>query len=59
MGSTSRRKIRKWRDACSCRVSLTPDVCSEHKDALPLGEVDPVVMSEVLGTLGVLASKGK
>ena len=29
------------------------------RHAVPLGEVDPVVISEVLGTLGVLASKGK
>jgi hypothetical protein len=28
------------------------------ENALPLGEVDPVALSEVLGTLGVLAAKG-
>ena len=37
----------------------TPRSYPEHKNALPLGAVDPVVISEVLGTLGVLASKGK
>jgi hypothetical protein len=29
------------------------------KDALPLGEVDPVAVSEVLGAMAVLASKGQ
>jgi hypothetical protein len=37
----------------------TPRMYPEHKHAMPLGRVDPVVVSEVLGTLGVLASKGK
>jgi predicted DNA-binding WGR domain protein len=37
----------------------TPRMYPEHKNALPLGAVDPVVLSEVLGTLGVLESKGK
>ena len=37
----------------------SPQVYPEHKHAMPLGEVDPVVVSEVLGTLGVLSSKGK
>ncbi len=37
----------------------TPRSYPEHKNALPLGAVDPVVISEVLGTLGALASKGK
>jgi hypothetical protein len=37
----------------------TPRMYPKHKHAMPLGRVDPVVVSEVLGTLGVLASKGK
>ncbi len=37
----------------------TPRLYPAHKNAVQLGEVDPVVMSEVLGTLGVIASKGK
>ncbi len=37
----------------------TPTSYPEHKNALPLGAVDPVVISEVLGTLGAVASKGK
>ena len=37
----------------------TPEMYPQHKDAIPLGEVDAVVISEVLGTLGALASKGK
>jgi predicted DNA-binding WGR domain protein len=36
----------------------TPRIYPEHKDAMPLGAVDPVVLSEVLGILGVLESKG-
>jgi hypothetical protein len=37
----------------------TPRMYARYEAALPLGEVDPVVVSEVLGTLGALASKGK
>jgi hypothetical protein len=36
----------------------TPRWDPEHKDVLPLGAVDPVVLSEVLATLGVLELKG-
>jgi predicted DNA-binding WGR domain protein len=39
--------------------TYTPEMYPDHKKALPLGAVDPVVISEVLGTLGVLTSKGK
>jgi hypothetical protein len=35
----------------------TAQIYPEHKNAMPLGKVDPVVISEVLGTLGALASK--
>ncbi len=37
----------------------TPEMYPEHKNAIPLGHVDPVVISEVLGTLVRMASKGK
>jgi hypothetical protein len=36
----------------------TPQWDAEQKDLVPLGEVDPVVMSETLATLDSLASKG-
>ena len=39
--------------------NYTPKSYPRHQDALPLGAVDPVVISEVLGTLGAIASKGK
>ena len=42
-----------------CRGSTRRRSYPEHKNALPLGDVDPVVISEVLGTLGALAAKGK
>jgi hypothetical protein len=37
----------------------TAKMYPDDKAALPMGAVDPVVLSEVLGTLGVLESKGK
>jgi predicted DNA-binding WGR domain protein len=37
----------------------TPEMYPEHKQALPLGEVDPVVISEVLNDLTSIAAKGK
>ena len=37
----------------------TPEMYPDHKNAIPLGQVDPVVISEVLGTLAAIASKGK
>jgi hypothetical protein len=37
----------------------TPTMYPKHRKAMPLGDVDPVAMSEVLGTLGVLESRGK
>jgi predicted DNA-binding WGR domain protein len=36
----------------------TPKVYPEHRKAMTLGDVDPVAISELLGTLGVLESKG-
>ncbi len=39
--------------------NYTPTIYPEHRDALPLGDVDPVVISEVLGTLGVLRREGE
>jgi hypothetical protein len=46
------------------RCFFAPGICPparnpQRKDALRLDAVDPVVISEVLGTLAVLASKGK
>ncbi|MFO0953038.1 MAG: DUF4132 domain-containing protein [Isosphaeraceae bacterium] len=41
------------------RGLLTPKMYPDYKNPLPLGQVDPVVISEVLGTLGALASKAK
>ncbi len=37
----------------------TPEMYPKHENAIPLGQVDPVVISEVLGTLSAIASKGK
>jgi predicted DNA-binding WGR domain protein len=37
----------------------TPKMYPDHNKALPLGSVDTVVISEVLGTLGALAAKAK
>jgi hypothetical protein len=36
-----------------------PDYWSEDREAIPLGLVDPVVISEVLSDLSLIASKGK
>ena len=37
----------------------TPGMCPDHRDALLLGEVDPGVLSEVLGDLHVVAGKAQ
>ena len=45
-------------DACFFVPGIcTPEMYPDHKKAIPLGRVDPVVLSEVLGTLGAIASK--
>jgi len=36
-----------------------PDWYADHKNQIPLGEVDPVVISEVLGDLSGIAAKAK
>ncbi len=36
-----------------------PDWYAQHEKQIPLGDVDPVVISEVLNDLNVVASKGK
>jgi predicted DNA-binding WGR domain protein len=39
--------------------SYSPDYYPKHEKLLPLGEVDPVVISEVLAVLNAIAAKGK
>ncbi len=53
-----------WDDQTLDKCFFVPDVYTptsypDHRDVLPLGAVDPVVISEVLGTLGAIASKGR
>ena len=37
----------------------TPEMYPEHKNAMPLGQVDSIVISEVLADLTSIAAKGK
>jgi hypothetical protein len=53
-----------WEDQEVERCYFVPGIHSpraypRYKDPIPLGQVDPVVISEVLGTLGALAAKSK
>ena len=53
-----------WEDQDVEKCFFVPGIYSptdypRHEIILPLGAVDPVVISEVLGTLGALAAKGK
>ena len=36
-----------------------PRIYSDHKQRVPFGEVDPVVISEIIGDLSALKSKAK
>ena len=53
-----------WQDIAMNRCYFLPEIWNpkiypEHKVRVPLGEVDPVVISEVLADLTLIASKAK